>query len=185
MIVTEAEGRFVTQRQDARLALIGTQLPQDACILGSKGHPDPKAALTLSGPGMPDVQVCLPNLPFQITSAVSELRSEISFTVAQHDSPQNVNAASSLIPQVPLQPKSDPTWRSVRCHDWKGDAIDEGNEVADWLSEFLQQRVRLVKYGGQQPAQQCCDSPVAASRITGLPNVPNRPDCLTRLAEQI
>ncbi len=61
MIVTEAEGRFVTQRQDARLALIGTQLPQDACILGSKGHPDPKAALTLSGPDMPDVQVCLPS----------------------------------------------------------------------------------------------------------------------------
>lgn len=61
MIVTEAEGRFVTQRQDATLALICTQLPQDACILGSKGHPDPKAALTLSGPGMPDVQVCLPN----------------------------------------------------------------------------------------------------------------------------
>jgi uncharacterized protein YcbX len=56
MIVTEA---VVTQRQDARLALIGTQLPQDACILGSKGHPDPKAALTLSGPDMPDVQVCL------------------------------------------------------------------------------------------------------------------------------
>ncbi|DBB06919.1 TPA: hypothetical protein ACH3X3_009573 [Trebouxia sp. C0006] len=105
MIVTEAEGRFVTQRQDATLALICTQLPQDACILGSKGHPDPKAALTLSGPGMPDVQ-------------------------------------------VPLQPKSDPIWRSVRCHDWKGDAIDEGNEVADWLSKFLRQRVRLVKYGG-------------------------------------
>jgi len=59
MIVTEAEGRFVTQRQDAKLALIGTQLPQDACILGSQGHPDPKAALTVSGPDMPDVQVCL------------------------------------------------------------------------------------------------------------------------------
>ena len=59
MIVTEAEGRFVTQRQDARLALIGTQLPQDACILGSQGHPDPNAALILSSPDMPDVQVCL------------------------------------------------------------------------------------------------------------------------------
>ena len=59
MIVTDAEGRFVTQRQDARLALIGTQLPQDSCILGSKGHPDPNAALTLSGPDMPDVKVCL------------------------------------------------------------------------------------------------------------------------------
>ena len=51
--------------------------------------------------------------------------------------------------QVSLQPKSDPKWRHVRCHDWKGDAMDEGNEVADWLSKFLQQRVRLVKYGGE------------------------------------
>ncbi len=162
MIVTEAEGRFVTQRQDATLALICTQLPQDACILGSKGHPDPKAALTLSGPGMPDVQVCLPNSPFRITAAVSAMRSDILYAVAQQNSSQNVSAASSLTPQVPLQPKSDPIWRSVRCHDWKGDAIDEGNEVADWLSKFLQQRVRLVKYGGQQPIQHCCSAPVAA-----------------------
>ena len=51
--------------------------------------------------------------------------------------------------QVPLQAKSNPKWLSVRCHDWKGDAIDEGDEVAAWLSSFLGQRVRLVKYGGQ------------------------------------
>lgn len=27
--------------------------------------------------------------------------------------------------------------------------MDEGDAVADWLSTFLKQRVRLVKYGGE------------------------------------
>jgi len=125
-----------------------------------------------------------PSLTYQARAAVFELRSETSFTVSQHDSSQHVSVGSNFISQVPLQPKSDPTWRSVRCHDWKGDAIDEGNEVAEWLSKFLQQRVRLVKYGGQQPAQHCCSAPVAASCLTGLPPVFDRPYCLTRLAEQ-
>lgn len=42
----------------------------------------------------------------------------------------------------------EPRWLSVRCHDWKGSALDQGQGVADWLSSFLGQRVRLVKYGG-------------------------------------
>ncbi len=115
-----------------------------------------------------------PSLTYQARAAVFELRSETSFTVSQHDSSQHVSVGSNFISQVPLQPKSDPTWRSVRCHDWKGDAIDEGNEVAEWLSKFLQQRVRLVKYGGQQPTQHCCAAPFATSRITGLPTVPQQ-----------
>ena len=126
-----------------------------------------------------------PSLTCQTTAAVCESRSKTSFAVAQHDSSQHVSVGSDLVSQVPLQPKSDSTWRNVRCHDWQGDAIDEGNEVAEWLSNFLQQRVRLVKYGGQQPTQHCCSAPVAASRLTGLPTVPNRPNCVIRLAEQI
>ena len=59
-----------------------------------------------------------------------------------------------LLLQVPLQTKPDCKWLRVRCHDWQGDAIDEGDEVADWLSKFLQQRVRLVKYGGMQHSEQ-------------------------------
>lgn len=51
--------------------------------------------------------------------------------------------------QVALATPSNPTWKSVRCHDWKGNAIDEGDAVADWLTTFLKQKVRLVKYGGK------------------------------------
>ena len=55
--------------------------------------------------------------------------------------------------QVSLTTPAHPTWRNVRCHDWKGDALDEGDTVADWLSTFLKQKVRLVKYGGKlQPS---------------------------------
>ena len=51
--------------------------------------------------------------------------------------------------QVSLTTPAHPTWKKVRCHDWTGDAIDEGDAVADWLTTFLKQRVRLVKYGGK------------------------------------
>ena len=51
--------------------------------------------------------------------------------------------------QVALATPPHPAWKSVRCHDWKGNAIDEGDAVADWLTAFLKQKVRLVKYGGK------------------------------------
>ncbi len=57
MIVTEAEGRFVTQRQESKLAIIETRLPQNASLHGSKGHPEPTAALILSAPEMTLVEV--------------------------------------------------------------------------------------------------------------------------------
>lgn len=57
MIVTEAEGRFVTQRQDPRLAIIETHLPEAAFTGGLEGKMDPTAFLTLSAPGVESIQV--------------------------------------------------------------------------------------------------------------------------------
>ena len=57
--------------------------------------------------------------------------------------------------QVPLKTSAHPTWKHVRCHDWKGDAIDEGDAVANWLTAFLKQNVRLVKYGGGLSDMSC------------------------------
>ena len=57
MIVTEAEGRFVTQRQESKLALIQTQLPQTAWTHNENMAPNAAAALTLSAPDMAPVQV--------------------------------------------------------------------------------------------------------------------------------
>ena len=57
MIVTEAEGRFVTQRQDSRLAIIEAHLPEAAFIGGSEGKTNPTASLTLSAPGVNSIQV--------------------------------------------------------------------------------------------------------------------------------
>lgn len=58
MIVTEAEGRFVTQWQEAKLALIATHLPQQVWLGGSEGPFEPSAALALQAPGMPGIEVC-------------------------------------------------------------------------------------------------------------------------------
>ena len=57
MIVTEAEGRFVTQRQEPKLAVIQTQLPQNAWLHGTKEVPDTSSVLTLSAPDLTPIQV--------------------------------------------------------------------------------------------------------------------------------
>lgn len=57
MIVTEAEGRFVTQRQDSRLAIIDAHLPEAAFFGGLEGQTHPAAFMTLSAPGVSSIQV--------------------------------------------------------------------------------------------------------------------------------
>ena len=57
MIVTEAEGRFVTQRQESRLAVIETHMPEAAFIGDLEGKTDLTASLTLSAPGVGSIQV--------------------------------------------------------------------------------------------------------------------------------
>ena len=59
MIVTEAEGRFVTQRQEAKLALITTHISDSIWLSGSNGPFEPDAALTLTAPNMVDFQARL------------------------------------------------------------------------------------------------------------------------------
>ena len=57
MIVTEGEGRFVTQRQESKLALIATELPHEFWLKGSQGHFEADAALSLNAPDMPTIHV--------------------------------------------------------------------------------------------------------------------------------
>lgn len=57
MIVTEAEGRFVTQRQESRLAIIETNLPEAAFLGATEGVANTAAALTLTAPGMSPIEV--------------------------------------------------------------------------------------------------------------------------------
>jgi len=41
----------------------------------------------------------------------------------------------------------------VECSlwEWKGKTQDEGDEVANWLTAFLDRKVRLVRYLGTSP----------------------------------
>lgn len=133
MIVTEAEGRFVTQRQEPKLAVIEAHMPDAAFTGGGQAEPDSAAALTLAAPGMGSIQVT----------------GDVGLPVIKPRSTEILLVNASDV-QVPLRTQATPAWKHVRCHDWKGDAIDEGDVVAEWLSTFLKQRVRLVKYGGEQ-----------------------------------
>ncbi len=56
--------------------------------------------------------------------------------------------------QVLLEPASELPVRTmnVTCWEWAGTARDEGDEAAEWLSEYLGKPVRLVRYMGADPA---------------------------------
>ncbi|KAK9839441.1 hypothetical protein WJX81_002347 [Elliptochloris bilobata] len=56
--------------------------------------------------------------------------------------------------QVPLEPAADmpAMMKNVTCWGWSGIARDEGDEAAAWLSDFLRNPVRLVRYAGQPGA---------------------------------
>ncbi|KAK9838037.1 hypothetical protein WJX74_010206 [Apatococcus lobatus] len=53
--------------------------------------------------------------------------------------------------QIPLDGSllEDSNKRECRCWSWEGPAQDQGNEAADWLSDFLGSSVRLMRYTGQ------------------------------------
>lgn len=76
MIVTEVEGRFVTQRQESKLALIATKLPQSVWLEGSEKASNADAALTMQAPGMPDIKVRL----YKIQQYVSSIRFSITLS---------------------------------------------------------------------------------------------------------
>jgi len=54
---------------------------------------------------------------------------------------------------VLLEPASELPVRTmnVTCWEWAGTARDEGDEAAEWLSEYLGKPVRLVRYMGAGP----------------------------------
>lgn len=81
MIVTEAEGRFVTQRQDPRLAIIATQLPDSAFAADSGDEAESAAALTLTAPDMDPMQVGK-------TSASGRTRNMLNIATGHHSQTQ-------------------------------------------------------------------------------------------------
>ncbi|KAK9859337.1 hypothetical protein WJX84_010336 [Apatococcus fuscideae] len=104
MVVTADKGRFVTQRNCPKLALVDTKLPLDL-LSGGATLIRFEDCLTLEAPG------CSPL-------------------------------------QIPLQQTGDPVMKNCICWEWRGEARDEGDEAAAWLSGFLSMDVRLVRYAG-------------------------------------
>lgn len=59
MVVREATGKFVTQRQIPKLCKVSVSLPPEALMGQSWGVLQPGAGMVLSAPGMPQLQVPL------------------------------------------------------------------------------------------------------------------------------
>ena len=54
--------------------------------------------------------------------------------------------ASQMLVQIPLA-ASGP-WKEVTCWEFKGTAYDQGDEAAEYLTKYLEQSTRLVRYAG-------------------------------------
>ncbi|KAK9837651.1 hypothetical protein WJX74_002228 [Apatococcus lobatus] len=106
MVVDDKTGKFVSQRNVPRLALVETMLPREL-LTGQWGAAPPDAALHLTVPDQASLEI-----------------------------PLDANLLNASEP------------RDCTCWDWKGIALDQGDEAAEWLTSFLGRSVRLVQYAG-------------------------------------
>jgi len=112
------------------MALIEPQLPERCWTGDWRDVPQSEAHLTLSAPGMPQIQVSLSK------------------------------GFGKKIVECSL-------W------EWKGKTQDEGDEVANWLTAFLDRKVRLVRYLGDD------DDQVGAKRQVAEKYLPSGHSILT------
>lgn len=136
MVVREATGKFVTQRQIPKLCKVSTSLPPEAVMGQSWGQPQPGAAMVLSAPGMPQLQVPLTD-PAASTANTN-----------RYGSLQRAVEWACWRAQLPPPHLSDGCFccRSVTVWEWSGTAVDEGDEAAAWFSKYLDTPVRLVRW---------------------------------------
>ncbi|VFQ78059.1 unnamed protein product [Cuscuta campestris] len=100
-MVVNSKGRAITQRVDPKLALVETELPNEALSQG--WEPNEHSYLVIKAPG-----------------------------------------AEAL--QVPLSKPSLVTTVGVSVWEWCGSAFDEGDEAAQWFSNYLGKPARLVRF---------------------------------------
>jgi len=138
-------GRFLSQRDTPALALVRPSLPAEA-FLGKAWGTDlgVGAALTLTiVPTGKSVSI-----PLAVEVEEGEAEGEVDEKTRSSSSP----SPSSRRPNQKQKPLKN--LRNVSVWDYDGQAIDEGDEVADLLSDFLQRKVRLVRHApGVSPRQ--------------------------------
>lgn len=99
MVVREATGKFVTQRQIPKLCKVSASLPPEALMGQSWGVLQPGAAMVLSAPGMPQLQVPLtdPSASTANTRYGSLQRAE--WVLARSCLPRTHHGMFALLPQ--------------------------------------------------------------------------------------
>jgi uncharacterized protein YcbX len=127
-------GRFLSQRDTPALALVRPSLPAEA-FLGQVWGADlgAGAALTLTiVPTGKSVSVPL------WTDEEEEVEEEVEGEEGGAASPSSSPRRRRRLPRRQL--------RRVSVWDYDGEALDEGDEAAELLSDFLGRRVRLVRH---------------------------------------
>ena len=163
LAVTADSGRFFSQRNEAKLALVQPSI-HPAKLLSVPGAPIPAdAALTVTAPGMDPLTVSpsraeAPHFTSCMATAVLGLAVHavhMHVTILWGLAPSVMHACGGLSHshclQVPLAPPKDASLeeRQVVCWEWKGMARDQGDAAAAWFTAVLGKPTRLVRFLGE------------------------------------
>jgi uncharacterized protein YcbX len=140
MVVREATGKFVTQRQIPKLCKVSVSLPPEALLGQSWGELQPGAAMVLSAPGMPQLQVPL-------TDPSASTANNTRYIRPGHRNARLHTFGRTAAHTAPTRTSYCCCRRSVTVWEWSGTAVDEGDEAAAWFSKYLDTPVRLVRWG--------------------------------------
>lgn len=128
----KGRGRFLSKRDTPALALVQPSLPAEAFLGNSWGSDlGSSAALTLTiVPTGKSVSVPLAVEEEEVEAEEEEGKEKKSSSLANPKKHRRL-----------LRPR-----RKVSVWDYDGEALDEGDEAADLLSDFLGRKVRLVRH---------------------------------------
>ena len=154
MIVSDKHNAFITQRSHPRMSQVSTALPAEALALRHLHDIDtlaeqPPPCLALSFGQFPDLQV-----PLRVDD-YADLRQNDGLTELAADA---------------LGEQEQRKLVEARVWEWQGAVLDEGAHAAEWLSEALQERVRLVPRSSVASASLCTCACAPLQRFAGPPS---------------
>eukprot|EP01023_Acetabularia_acetabulum_P034664 TRINITY_DN32577_c0_g2_i2.p1 TRINITY_DN32577_c0_g2~~TRINITY_DN32577_c0_g2_i2.p1 ORF type:complete len:312 (-),score=38.26 TRINITY_DN32577_c0_g2_i2:1006-1941(-) len=128
----------------------GIQLEQ--AWLGKTGIMFDRYWMLVDGNGKFLTQRRYPKMALICTSIPDEILSG-QWGEIPEDSSLTVSAPDHSILNIPLIKRDNSFTRLVSVWEWKGQAIDEGEEAAEWFSKFMGFETRLVRFADSQNVQ--------------------------------
>ncbi|PSC71196.1 PITH domain-containing 1 [Micractinium conductrix] len=173
VIVRESNGKFITQRQQPRLALVEVAIVPDAVLQGADLAAHPDAKLVLRAPGMPELQV-----PLSVAPAVGKPSVPVTVWDWSGTAADEGDAAAAWLSTylglparlaryagqagAPGAPATDPARRQVDL-DW----AEEGAETAfaDGFPFLLASEASLADLNSQLATKGTVPAPLPMNRF--------------------